>query len=881
MKKFQIFAFAMILLCSIGIANAQTTSYWRWEGDTKDASSQVYRWDEADNWAKPAGATEDFPGQQTTDAQVYIPELTATGTGYPTLDASVTINAIYLEAGAMINRQFMINATTWYTDITVPTNRWIFMGSPLKGIYSGDYYTATQGGTYVGPFSPSVYNGTTGNDGKNRRFPYAIHQRLYANATVIRYAAYDIDNYELSWENPTNALAYQYQPGEGFQLLARGEGKDEKETFHFPASDVEYYYYDNHGEITTDGNGNQMKETGLSRAESGKPVYNASTTLITLRRNVPAGQQASQLWAVGNPAFASLDIAEFLKANKSAGNTTNYLYKHEAGDGSLAAADGVDVIYYLDPTTNTLTTAIPSTVTPVQNGTATTDNPYINRNHGFKVVVGNGQTQPSYPTALLGDYNMTLTPHPIDWSFDMQVIFWYNNRASGINTNTYSSNTNITIAQHTTDPNKVLIYNFAGLASQVVEGIVDPTNHTITISGGTILGDYSAWTSGVNASNNSTNMVIWGSNDTQCILSSETTISNNARSNQNTANYRVHSYYATNCSQQTAFQFNYTINADGSVSLSNTNCFAAYPETNDTTFFYTGSVWHDQWGLGGNWGLGTFFSSTWNCFDSYTGSKAATTSTDNTTAGTGSDEITILFSEKMFTTEHTDAAQQTSGQHNLGNMASIVGRYNNQTLNTIIVRSNDAENGYNSLEDAAVLGEYDNDAFTFGSLAGTVRVAVNTINDATQAQLVITGVNGNIELTFDNLAALGDNVRLFDANDSTFRTLDGNHESITVNFGVNDSPLRYSLVWDYAPIVSGNETLTEIDFVAFSPAKGEVKVMSNETLTNVRLYNAAGQLINSVKANANEASFSSLLSGIYVIEAYTNNGKATKKVDVK
>lgn len=286
----------------------------------------------------------------------------------------------------------------------------------------------------------------------------------------------------------------------------------------------------------------------------------------------------------------------------------------------------------------------------------------------------------------------------------------------------------------------------------------------------------------------------------------------------------------------------------------------------------------------------------WNLFDWSTVPGFKTTNTITKTAswdgqvtdptqiqiGTNKNSISLYFNENMFTvdpaTTTTQAPRRSAAQGSKA--ATVKANYNDKEINTLLLRGEKAYNGYNPAEDAAMV-DIDDEVFSISTVAGTYRCVVNAINDTTRCQIVLTGVNGDVDLVFDNLDALGENVRLFDANDSTYTPLNGNHATATVTFGVNDSPLRYSLVWDYTPIIAGNETLTAIDFTAFSPAKGEVKVMSNELLKGVRVYNAAGQLITSNNANANEVSFSNLLSGIYVIEAYTANGKATKKVDVK
>lgn len=904
MKKSLLFTIVMALLCLFGNVKAQTTEApgsfscpgdaWVWAPQ----QSGDARWDNTNNWTAPKngrpqhnGVGEQYPGQTRTDDKVYIPNINSRNGKYPTLDATITIAAIYLEDGAMLNNQYLLNATTWYTDITVPTNRWILVSSPLRGTYSGDFYTTTQGGTYNGPFDPSVYAATSGNEGNNRKFPYVIYERLFSNATQIRYAAYDIDGFSSTWANPTNALAYQFQPGEAVQILARGTGAaGEKETFHFPASDTEYYYYNSNGQITQK-NGADWAETGLSREQSGRPVYNSSTMNLTLRRNVPAGQTPSSLWAVGNPAFASLDITEFLKVNFNNGNTGRYLYKHVAGGGSVAEAEGSEEIYYIT-NNGTLSTAyrVESTL---PEGTLTTAEPYINSNRGFRVTTGSGKAQPTNVEKLLGEYQMTLVPHEMNWNMEINnpiLVFFdrWQSRVIGTNNRPYNqSNINITLTKDPSNPNGVFISNFAGLASQTISATVDTINHRITISANTKIGDYSNMTAAGSYSGD--NMILYTTTRGDNTLSvnnntADTDVTGSSlRSNQNRAEYHILSNYANNLSKNDAITLTYSIDNDGAVTIAVDKAFAAYP-SDLNHFYYGGRVYHSSNSsyTDGDFSIGEFFSSAWNCFDSYSGTKAAPTNTDSG-VNQGSDEITLLFTEKMFTTSQRATSQQSPRRSAAqgSDVVSIEANYNNRSVNTILIRNEEASNGYDEVEDAAILSEFDEEKFSLGTLAGTVRVAANALNDTTRCQIVLTGVNGDVDLVFDNLDALGENVRLFDANDSTYTPLNGNHATTTVTFGVNDSPLRYSLVWDYTPIIAGNETLTAIDFTAFSPAKGEVKVMSNELLKGVRVYNAAGQLITSNNANANEVSFSNLLSGIYVIEAYTANGKATKKVDVK
>lgn len=902
MKKSLLFTIVMALLCLFGNVKAQTEvpgsfSYpadaWIWTGNGSDSN-----WDTQGNWTPPTNSNNEvYPGQSVNNDKVYIPVVS---TQYPTVIINTKLQAIYLESGAMLKRQYLLDADQWYTDIKVPTNRWILVASPLKGVLSGDFYTAAQGGTYTGALAPSVYNGEPGGstdaDVHNRRFPYIVYERLFSNATRLRYAAYDsIVSFSPTWANPTNAMAYQFQPGEALEILARGNyqaGVTGYEYFHFPSNNDEYYYFNSLGQITKNPDGTDFKEVGLQdkRTNSGKPVFDSPSTTIKLERNTSdlEGQhEGSPLWAVGNPAFASLDILKFLKENVRLGYTARYLYKHVAGNGEAKYADGEgdgdvhDVIYYLDRNGNALAASIGADEEqPIQAGDITTKEPYINSNRGFKVVAGTGVEQEThYPEWILGDYEMQLDIHESNWDLDRHFI-WWNDVSEGTNTSLRQTNVNITISKDPSNPNNVIISNFCGFA-QPISAYVNTTTQTIDFNAGQVLGNYSGWTRGTNRSNNvvedgsNIDMVLMVPNKNSQIQTQKKTITENVKSGIGWLDYRVQTDAASNVDKQTSFHIRYYIEND-KVKLESTSGFAAYPDvstkTNFTNYYYVGNVSTSN--------VAQFYCSAWNCFDSYSGEKDYVSSS---TTGQTTNKLSVLFTDEMFTTTQIAGSQlaprRTAAHGN--NLASINVNYNNRKANSFIIRDEVSVNGYDTEEDAAVLGELDEEVFSLSTLAGKTRVAVNALNDTTRCQIVLTGVNGDVDLVFDNLAALGENVRLFDANDSTYAPLNGNHATTTVTFGVNDSPLRYSLVWDYTPIIAGNETLTAIDFTAFSPAKGEVKVMSNELLKGVRVYNAAGQLITSNNANANEVSFSNLLSGIYVIEAYTANGKATKKVDVK
>lgn len=911
MKKTLLFTIIMALLCLASPMSAQkdikpdgngkldfksdNVTMWIWNGSVSSA------WMTPDNWT-----TDDSniiaPSSSSTGKmvpgvgdKVYIPKLSSGH--YPNING-MTCDEIYIAAGAMVQGQYGANINEWYTDVVIPTNEWVLVSFPLQGTYSGDLFTYLQGGKYTDAFDSSIYqpedNGgrvKNGSEGPNRVFPSSVYQRLFSTFASSRTdAGYYIEpeSFESEWSTPTNALATQYQIAQGLQIYAEDNNNNTNADFHFPSEETTYHYF------TTAGNQHQFNET-VTRSGK-KPAYNGAngTMNVTVTRNLShASSDLSDVpptFAVGNPAFARMSIADFLRKNFSNGNTAPYLYK---SDNEVYGLDGGD-LYKATPTDYFNN--------PTINNNQPADN-YIERDRGFLVMAGDDKVKPIEPK-LIGTYNMTYRfysnrdgdPQDISWSVSGTAsgtwnLLWvipisYNYSLEG-NGNISPIDHEIKISE-TTDANQVSISGFAGLGEVLAD--VDNVNHKIRIPKDAFVSNF------IDNNQNTHPMYLTPSTDAHMDGSSLSDDAFTQVSDQNNIDQHILTTKTVTIDNPAdSLWISYTINPDNTVSLVADNYFTVYPHNAAVYSGYlqagdiygTGSIFNRKYHQPNE--IGSFKSSTWNIFDYYTGSKPSSDikefdQDENITAS--KDKIDLTFTPEMFDAPVTIPAPAPTQKGPrktaaLGStIASVNANYNNYNVNTFIKRNNSASNGYKRSEDAALF-DLNNEVFTLASLSGSQVVAINTINDTTAAQLYLTGVNGNVELVFDNLEALGENVRLFDANDSTERPLNGNHDNMTVNFGVNDSPLRYSLVWDYTPIISGNETLVDLDFTVFSPAKGEVKVMSGDMMNNVRLYNAAGQLVKSIAANSNDASFSALLPGFYVVEIYTSNGRGTKKVDVK
>lgn len=268
------------------------------------------------------------------------------------------------------------------------------------------------------------------------------------------------------------------------------------------------------------------------------------------------------------------------------------------------------------------------------------------------------------------------------------------------------------------------------------------------------------------------------------------------------------------------------------------------------------------------------------------GSSSGSSSVGDFSVGTNYEAINLKYTPAMFNANPgyspsaSSAPRKTAAQGSA--MASVTLKEGNRTANTLITRRDNANNGYNAFEDASLIDMADN-AKSIATLAGNQMVAVNTLGDTTAVQLVINNVSGNFTLDVDNISALGSNARLYDAVNATEQPIDDNHQTLTLNMSVNDSPLRYSIRWDVA---TGTEDIelpngnSDVWFQAFG-GNGTIRVNSNNVMSQVRLFDAAGKEIACRSNQGYETSFNALQPGVYMVEATDGQTTKTIKVSVK
>ena len=526
---------------------AQTT----WTGN---ASSD---WNNANNW------TQGIPSS-TTD--VIIPN---NCTRYPDCVTGSTCRNIYIAGNARIGQQHLLTYTKAFVDVTIPTNRYVRITPPLKETYSGDFFTREQGGEWS-EFTAAQYKPTDGTNGKNRVYPGATYQSLFSETSTQRgnYGETPVSTFTSGWADPKNALNTKYKALQALDVWVDTK-EDGVATFHFPSQETTYYYYDQNGKKQSFG------ETTPRTAESGRFVYdnayaNGVMDISMLRFEKP--EQNVNMFALGNPAMAYLDIAAFLHINSSEqANTTPYVYRHN--EQSLGRGNE-SILYYKD---NTLY-VIDNTSSQV---TSSNEKYYVAPAHGFHVV--------NLPTEkLAGEYSCTYSYPEVKLyrrkrKYNAKRVKWewtYENTSVSSSKESHT----LTIKPNESNPNQVTLVNFAGKGTSI-NATVKPTdeNHgTITIANGTHISyANNDWMNG------DKNLYIYGANTkTPTLTPSSFAESNYSQGGQyvhtdNPGNLNIgfvffdyYSQYATNLNYDIVID--YTTANNGTLSLSLRNGFAIY-----------------------------------------------------------------------------------------------------------------------------------------------------------------------------------------------------------------------------------------------------------------------------------------------------------------
>ena len=220
-------------------------------------------------------------------------------------------------------------------------------------------------------------------------------------------------------------------------------------------------------------------------------------------------------------------------------------------------------------------------------------------------------------------------------------------------------------------------------------------------------------------------------------------------------------------------------------------------------------------------------------------------------------------------------ARTRSEETNLMGLVITAERDGSQT-SALVMQREGASNDFLPSEDTETFITSDFESVpTVYTLCGRLATTINSIHDFRSLPI---GVESNSDapctLTFQGVEALGDSVAFYDAVEQTLTPLKSG-----MQFSVSgQTQNRYYLVRSLNKKDAAEETHLQI-FTEGLTAK--VIASTAEPILSVRCFDTAGRLIHSASPQSTEYSFTLPRTGIYIIEAETENDRKTKKVMAK
>lgn len=234
-------------------------------------------------------------------------------------------NDIHFEPGAqMLHAEQLIYNKAWM-DISLPTNAWTAISTPLQDIVAGDWYTQTATGTQETPYFEDI---TFNNTDYNRLKP-AVYQRSWSSANIVGQSFNGSVSFQNNWSAAYNDASVPYLAGEGYSISGRPVGNSNTLVFRMPKADTSYDLAS--GSFSRDNAGKMLIGQLYDRSD---PESLQTDDYISV--NLTAANGDGNYLMVGNPYMAELDVQQFLEANKDV-LTQQYTYVNAAGENATAS----------------------------------------------------------------------------------------------------------------------------------------------------------------------------------------------------------------------------------------------------------------------------------------------------------------------------------------------------------------------------------------------------------------------------------------------------------------------------------------------------------------------------------------------------------------
>ena len=331
-----------------------------WKGTSND-------WNNWSNWDN---------GAPWSCTNVIIPTNGENGqpiSNYPILtkDVQNPCNYIHFEPHAeVVNTPYLTYNKAW-VEIELEPNRYYMVATPIKGIYSGDWFISKEGTNL-----PAYFTDLTEENYPANRVTPTIYQRLWEHTAQNKLATGGdgpVTISETKWTAPYNHMATSYEKRNNYDFNALSvwvhsgtpdgteagtpdgtEATTSKTSykFRFPKMHTTYFYSDMDGNILGLSN-NLKRDTTAGRFiyedENGEADFP-----ITMTYNNELYGEEHKVFLAGNPFMSHIDIEKFfdkndhiksIKVESTDGNYSSVVQN----DNTIIAGSGDTKLQYIPP----------------------------------------------------------------------------------------------------------------------------------------------------------------------------------------------------------------------------------------------------------------------------------------------------------------------------------------------------------------------------------------------------------------------------------------------------------------------------------------------------------------------------------------------------
>ena len=327
-----------------------------WKGGV---SGKANNWNEWYNWKD---------GAPWSCTNVIIPSNAST---YPELVSTDfnPCNYIHFEPHAeVVNTPYLTYNKAW-VEIELKPNRYYMVATPIKGIYSGDWFISKEGTDL-----PDYFTELTEENYPANRVTPTIYQRVWEHEVSNmlkgqdgKFSPQKVEIGTTKWTAPYNRLRASYEKVSGYDFNALSvwvhpltpdkneEGnKDTRYRFRFPKTHATYFYSD------PSGNSQDMPSENLKRDKTtaGRFIYedeNGEADFpITMTYNNEQYGEGHNVFLAGNPFMAHIrvdklfDENEHIIAIKVVSEDGNYSSVVQ-GENSTIVTTGETALQYIPP----------------------------------------------------------------------------------------------------------------------------------------------------------------------------------------------------------------------------------------------------------------------------------------------------------------------------------------------------------------------------------------------------------------------------------------------------------------------------------------------------------------------------------------------------